>query len=153
MYSVVSELRPKMFYNIDSSFNGSFAEDRDQPFNSSRKVLHRMLDHKYSSRSFAVIGALAGIVFILLIMALTTCIRHRRDLYASDDPAGHEHGYTREILINHIRQFRPGAAADRRVAATPIDPPPSYDDVVKGAPDPRPPPSPPPEAQESILSN
>ena len=49
-----------------------------------------------------------------------------------EDPAtSRERGYAREILINHIRQFRANAA-ERRV--TPLDPPPSYEDVVKVTP-------------------
>ena len=46
-----------------------------------------------------------------------------------DDPTSRERSYARDVLLNHIRQFRATNSAERRIAS--LDPPPSYDDVVK----------------------
>jgi hypothetical protein len=52
-------------------------------------------------------------------------------LFFQDDPVSRERGYARDVLINHLRQFRT-TANERRVAS--LDPPPSYEDVVKQTP-------------------
>jgi hypothetical protein len=44
--------------------------------------VQKSLFFSFESNLFVLgFSALAGIVFILLVMALTTCIRHRRELY------------------------------------------------------------------------
>lgn len=86
--------------------------------------------YKYTTRSLSVIGVLGGIVLILLVVALSTCIRNRRGL--AMDPysvsTGHE-SFARQILIDHIRHIR--QTRRERNATAHSDTPPAYEDVVK----------------------
>lgn len=81
--------------------------------------------YRHSSRSLSVIGVLGGIVLILFIVALSTCIKHRRNLYLTDRYPQREH-LARDMLVDHIRQLR----TSHRTQLS-RDRPPSYDDVVK----------------------
>merc|ERR1712008_118779 len=85
---------------------------------------------KHSSRSLSVIGVLGGIVLILFFVALSTCIKHRRNVNAFGDRYHHRENLAREMLVDHIRQLRSnyrGGESQR----TNQDRPPAYDDVVK----------------------
>jgi len=94
--------------------------------------------YRYTSRSLSVIGVLGGIVLILLIVALSTCIKNRRNILMEPTATyGHQESFARQILIDHIRhlsQTRRGsnesttASSDFEVNNSP---PPSYDDAVK----------------------
>lgn len=94
----------------------------------------RINNYRYTTRSLSVIGVLGGIVLILLITALSACVRHRRNLlipmYSGDQ--GHD-TFARAILIDQLRHLHRS-----RQSAAAREPPPSYDDVVK-----------PPEAETS----
>jgi len=96
----------------------------------------RMKDHmnnfqfhyQHSSRSLSVIGVLGGIVLILFFVALSTCIKHRRNLYAADRYT-HRENYAREILVDHLRQLRSHRNTSTAIALR-NDRPPAYDEVV-----------------------
>merc|ERR1719510_1921052 len=79
---------------------------------------------KNSSRSLSVIGVLGGIVLILFFVALSTCIKHRRNLYTTDRYT-HRENYAREILVDHLRQLR-----SHRTLSSHNDRPPTYDEVI-----------------------
>merc|ERR1711881_521273 len=79
---------------------------------------------KHSSRSLSVIGVLGGIVLILFFVALSTCIKHRRNLYTTDRYT-HRENYAREILVDHLRQLR-----SHRTVSSHNDRPPTYDEVI-----------------------
>jgi len=83
---------------------------------------------KHSSRSLSVIGVLGGIVLILFFVALSTCIKHRRNVNAFGERYHHRENLAREMLVDHIRQLRRGVDGNR---SNPSDRPPSYEDVVK----------------------
>jgi len=94
--------------------------------------------YRYTSRSLSIIGVLGGVVLILLIVALSTCIKNRRNILMEPTATyGHQESFARQILIDHIRhlsQTRRGsnesttASSDFEVNNSP---PPSYDDAVK----------------------
>ncbi len=96
---------------------------------------------------------LGGIVLILFFVALSTCIKHRRNLYVTvsffnnpdsrieqksssnilfQDRYPIRDNFAREILADHIRQLRSAAQRSHSLAR---DRPPSYEDVVKDPPD------------------
>merc|ERR1719270_3006272 len=83
---------------------------------------------KHSSRSLSVIGVLGGIVLILFFVALSTCIKHRRNLYSSADRYTHRENYAREILVDHLRQLRSHRGTGGLTRSN--DRPPAYDEVV-----------------------
>merc|ERR1712186_70158 len=84
---------------------------------------------KNSSRSLSVIGVLGGIVLILFFVALSTCIKHRRNLNAFGDRYHHRENLAREMLVDHLRQIRSNYT--RGGSTRQNDRPTSYDDVVK----------------------
>lgn len=94
--------------------------------------------YRYTSRSLSIIGVLGGVVLILLIVALSTCIKNRRNiLMESTATYGQQESFARQILIDHIRhlsQARRGSN-DSTTASSDFEannsPPPSYDDAVK----------------------
>jgi len=88
---------------------------------------------KHSSRSLSVIGVLGGIVLILFFVALSTCIKHRRNLNAFGDRYHHRENLAREMLVDHLRQIRSNYT--RGGSHRENDRPPSYDDVVKTSDD------------------
>jgi len=85
---------------------------------------------KHSSRSLSVIGVLGGIVLILFFVALSTCIKHRRNVNAFGDRYHHRENLAREMLVDHIRQLRSNYRGGESQRSN-QDRPPSYDDVVK----------------------
>jgi len=85
---------------------------------------------KHSSRSLSVIGVLGGIVLILFFVALSTCIKHRRNVNAFGDRYHHRENLAREMLVDHIRQLRSNYRGDGN-RSNQSDRPPSYEDVVK----------------------
>merc|ERR1712008_542733 len=85
---------------------------------------------KHSSRSLSVIGDLGVIVLILFFVALSTCIKHRRNVNAFGDRYHHRENLSREMLVDHIRQLRSNYRGGESQRSNP-DRPPSYDDVVK----------------------
>jgi len=86
---------------------------------------------KHSSRSLSVIGVLGGIVLILFFVALSTCIKHRRNVNAFGDRYHHRENLAREMLVDHIRQLRSNYRGGDGNRSNPSDRPPSYEDVVK----------------------
>jgi len=86
---------------------------------------------KHSSRSLSVIGVLGGIVLILFFVALSTCIKHRRNVNAFGDRYHHRETLAREMLVDHIRQLRSNYRGGDLQRTNQSDRPPSYDDVVK----------------------
>merc|ERR1719270_1841057 len=86
---------------------------------------------KHSSRSLSVIGVLGGIVLILFFVALSTCIKHRRNVNAFGDRYHHRETLAREMLVDHIRQLRSNYRGGDGNRTNPSDRPPSYEDVVK----------------------
>lgn len=84
--------------------------------------------YQHTSRSLSVIGVLGGIVLILFFVALSTCIKHRRNLYSSADRYTHRENYAREILVDHLRQLRSHRGAGGLSRSN--DRPPAYDEVV-----------------------
>lgn len=94
--------------------------------------------YRYTSRSLSVIGVLGGIVLILLIVALSTCIKNRRHILLEPTATyGHQESFARQILIDHIRHLSQTRrdSDDSTTASSHLEvnnsPPPSYDDVVK----------------------
>jgi len=104
---------------INSNSNSKQAGNTDNSF---------QFHFKHSSRSLSVIGVLGGIVLILFFVALSTCIKHRRNVNAFGDRYHHRENLAREMLVDHIRQLRRGVDGNR---SNPSDRPPSYEDVVK----------------------
>jgi hypothetical protein len=84
--------------------------------------------YQHTSRSLSVIGVLGGIVLILFFVALSTCIKHRRNLYSSADRYTHRENYAREILVDHLRQLRSHRGTGGLTRSN--DRPPAYDEVV-----------------------
>merc|ERR1712088_516975 len=62
--------------------------------------------YQHTSRSLSVIGVLGGIVLILFFVALSTCIKHRRNVNAFGDRYHHRENLAREMLVDHLRQIR-----------------------------------------------
>jgi len=94
--------------------------------------------HRYTNRSLSVIGVLGGIVLILLIVALSTCIKNRRNIMEEPTATyGNQESFARQILIDHIRHLSQTRRSSNDSAMTSSDsetnnlPPPSYDDAVK----------------------
>jgi len=104
------------FLNVDNSKDSSNENNAFQ------------FHFKHTSRSLSVIGVLGGIVLILFFVALSTCIKHRRNLYASADRYQHRETLAREMLVDHLRQLRSHASRGRNNQA---DRPPTYDEVTK----------------------
>merc|ERR1711997_857557 len=104
---------------LDSHSNSKADSTRDNAF---------QFHFKHSSRSLSVIGVLGGIVLILFFVALSTCIKHRRNVNAFGDRYHHRENLAREMLVDRIRQLRQGVDGNR---SNPSDRPPSYEDVVK----------------------
>lgn len=98
--------------------------------------------YSYTSRSLSVIGVLGGIVLLLLIVALSTCIKNRRNILLESSAAapscGHDgqESFARQILIDHIRhlsqqQRRGSSGGDSSSGGGGENsPPPSYHDAV-----------------------
>merc|ERR1712228_232122 len=86
--------------------------------------------YQHTSRSLSVIGVLGGIVLILFFVALSTCIKHRRNVNAFGDRYHHRENLAREMLVDHIRQLRSNYRGDGN-RSNQSDRPPSYEDVVK----------------------
>merc|ERR1712066_749934 len=84
--------------------------------------------YQHTSRSLSVIGVLGGIVLILFFVALSTCIKHRRNLNAFGDRYHQRENLAREMLVDHLRQLRSNHRSGHHRT---MDRPPSYDDVVK----------------------
>ena len=84
---------------------------------------------KHSSRSLSVIGVLGGIVLVLFFVALSTCIKHRRNVNGFGDRYHHRENLAREMLVDHIRQLRSNYRSQQRQIQA--DRPPAYEDVVK----------------------
>jgi hypothetical protein len=94
---------------------------------------HVRFHYRYTTRSLSVIGVLGGIVLILLVVALSTCIRNRRNILVQDQSSrGHE-SFARQILIDHIRHLSRGRRGSIGSYDEPPanDVPPAYDEVVK----------------------
>merc|ERR1719195_2596088 len=87
--------------------------------------------YQHTSRSLCVIGVLGGIVLILFFVALSTCIKHRRNVNAFGDRYHHRENLAREMLVDHIRQLRSNYRGGDGNRTNPSDRPPSYEDVVK----------------------
>merc|ERR550525_1380156 len=87
--------------------------------------------YQHTSRSLSVIGVLGGIVLILFFVALSTCIKHRRNVNAFGDRYHHRENLAREMLVDHIRQLRSNYRGGDGNRSNPSDRPPSYEDVVK----------------------
>merc|ERR1711997_436862 len=106
---------------INSNSNSKQAGNTDNSF---------QFHFKHSSRSLSVIGVLGGIVLILFFVALSTCIKHRRNVNAFGDRYHHRENLAREMLVDHIRQLRSNYRGDGN-RSNQSDRPPSYEDVVK----------------------
>merc|ERR1712088_10656 len=106
---------------INSNSNSKQAGNTDNSF---------QFHFKHSSRSLSVIGVLGGIVLILFFVALSTCIKHRRNVNAFGDRYHHRENLAREMLVDHIRQLRSNYRGGESQRSN-QDRPPSYDDVVK----------------------
>merc|ERR1711997_507919 len=106
---------------INSNSNSKQAGNSDNSF---------QFHFKHSSRSLSVIGVLGGIVLILFFVALSTCIKHRRNVNAFGDRYHHRENLAREMLVDHIRQLRSNYRGDGN-RSNQSDRPPSYEDVVK----------------------
>jgi hypothetical protein len=107
---------------INSNSNSKEAGNNDNSF---------QFHFKHSSRSLSVIGVLGGIVLILFFVALSTCIKHRRNVNAFGDRYHHRENLAREMLVDHIRQLRSNYRGGDGNRTNPSDRPPSYEDVVK----------------------
>lgn len=127
----ISELRTKGdFGNMLSNINYDDEASREL-FETKQKADREQsirYHYQYSSRSLSVIGVLGGIVLILMLVAMSTCIKNRRQLLVDNDSPGHER-FARQILIDHIRHL----SSSRRTASASAqnDTPPAYEDVVK----------------------
>ncbi|TRY67182.1 hypothetical protein TCAL_02287 [Tigriopus californicus] len=127
----ISELRTKGdFGNMLSNINYDEKASR-KLFETKQKADREQsirYHYQYSSRSLSVIGVLGGIVLILMLVAMSTCIKNRRQLLVDNDSPGHER-FARQILIDHIRHL----SSSRRTpsASAQNDTPPAYEDVVK----------------------
>lgn len=123
----------------------SVRRQMDDGSNGGRGVTYH---YNYTSRSLSVIGVLGGIVLLLLIVALSTCIKNRRNILLESPSApscGHngQESFARQILIDHIRHL--SQAQQRRDSSGgsssnssegggggggESSPPPSYHDAV-----------------------
>lgn len=125
----------KLLNSLESSGNGSpylKTDLEDMDMGTRHRDNHIKYQFRYTSRSLSVIGVLGGIVLILLLVAMSTCIKGRRNvLLEAQANSGHE-SFARQILIDHIRHI---SSSRRRNGANTgaNDRPPSYDDVVKTA--------------------
>lgn len=78
---------------------------------------------QYSGRSISLVGILGGIIFILLMIACATCIKHRKR-YPLEQRS--QDRLARQMIVDHIRTVTQGHALLHRQ-----DKPPDYDTVVK----------------------
>lgn len=119
----------KQFKTLSDGYSAKTAKKDPQLIHTSAMNNHPFqYQFKHSSRSLSVIGVLGGIVLILFFVALSTCIKHRRNLNAFGDRYHHRENLAREMLVDHLRQIRTNAQGGSRRQN---DRPPSYDDVVK----------------------
>jgi len=85
---------------------------------------------QYTGRSISLVGILGGIIFILLMIACATCIKHRKR-YPLE--SRHQDRLARQMIADHIRQVTHGRAS--AAGLLPLhyrpDKPPDYDTVVK----------------------
>ncbi len=122
-----------------SEFRPGLNSDKNNNDDENKMNDHARNQFKYTSRSLSVIGVLGGIVLILLVAALSTCVKNRRDMLADNSTSRHQETFARQILIDHIRHLssRPrGHNSDNDEDAEDEidrsnDVPPSYEDVVK----------------------
>jgi len=77
-----------------------------------------------SGRSISLVGVLGGILFILILIAFVTCIRHRKR-YRDQDGVGYQLRYVHHMRPSHHLL---ASLAQEQVRATP---PPDYHAVIK----------------------
>jgi hypothetical protein len=91
---------------------------------------------QYTGRSISLVGILGGIIFILLMIACATCIKHRKR-YPSEQR--HQDRLARQMIVDHIRHVTQARSGQSLLAGLPgihnvnrgLDKPPDYDTVVK----------------------
>jgi len=91
---------------------------------------------QYTGRSISLVGILGGIIFILLMIACATCIKHRKR-YPSEQR--HQDRLARQMIVDHIRHVTQARTGQSLLAGLPgihnvnrgMDKPPDYDTVVK----------------------
>jgi len=89
-------------------------------------------DITFTGRSLSLMGVLGGVLFILLIIAFVTCIKHRKRL--RDDQG---QGLSFDMLSSQLRQIHQARASQHLLSMLsslpelPPAPPPDYDTVVK----------------------
>eukprot|EP00095_Tigriopus_kingsejongensis_P007701 maker-scaffold142_size315517-snap-gene-1.15 protein:Tk07701 transcript:maker-scaffold142_size315517-snap-gene-1.15-mRNA-1 annotation:"leucine-rich repeat-containing protein 37a2-like" len=132
----ISELRAKGdFGNVLSNINYDVEASQEVYESKTKLNNHResiRYHYQYSSRSLSVIGVLGGIVLILMFVALSTCVKNRRNIATDQEGSGHE-SFARQILIDHIRHLSTSRRTNNNGSGRepPNDTPPSYEDVVK----------------------
>lgn len=86
----------------------------------------------FSGRSFSLMGVLGGVLFILLVIAFITCIRHRKRVRTEADGE-----LDLDVISSRIRRIHQARAGHHLLSVlgslpeTPPVPPPSYDTVLK----------------------
>lgn len=91
---------------------------------------HIQFHYRYTSKSLSILGVLGGVILILLVIAMSTCIRNRRRMLLEEQENHAHENFAREILISHLRQLRGGNRSNNNSLRR-HDTPPSYDDLVK----------------------
>lgn len=86
----------------------------------------------FSGRSFSLMGVLGGVLFILLVIAFITCIRHRKRVRTEADGE-----LDLDVISSRIRRIHQARAGHHLLSVlgslpeTPPAPPPDYDTVLK----------------------
>lgn len=86
----------------------------------------------FSGRSFSLMGVLGGVLFILLVIAFITCIRHRKRVRNEADGE-----LDLDVISSRIRRIHQARAGHHLLSVlssmpdTPPAPPPDYDAVLK----------------------
>merc|ERR1719471_1665602 len=89
-------------------------------------------DITFTGRSLSLMGVLGGVLFILLIIAFVTCIKHRKRLRDEEGD-----GLNLDMISSHIRQLHQARASRHLLSMLnslpelPPAPPPDYDTVLK----------------------
>jgi len=117
--------------NLDHRLPSGQYSDSYSRYPGERVVGLDTVEH-FTGRSLSLIGVLGGILFILLMIAFASCIKHRKRLRDEE-----ENGLSFDTLSSQLRQLHQARASQhllsmlQNLPELPPAPPPDYATVVK----------------------
>lgn len=111
---------------------GHYSDSYSSRYPGERVVGLDTVEQHFTGRSLSLIGVLGGILFILLMIAFASCIKHRKRIRDEE-----ENGLSFDTLSSQLRQLHQARASQHLLSMLqslpdlPPAPPPDYATVVK----------------------